>query len=337
MNRYLKCIGSILLVLSLCCGCGTIEKNSEINTENDSELSAIMDEGNELLKESEGGVAMGFQPADKYEFTYSGSEIEVPLYVGMEGNSKEVEVAAMLFLNGEVQPYAYELDGKISECRRVHYFKLGQDEKIDFTALVTPISGEKGDVLGMQFATVFKSDYLPEPDGNTAFGNCGRMNSTVCVPVTMEASGTHATTGENVETMVTDIPEEIMAMLDGIVTNDTDNPLDYSSYLEIKTENDRNRIYAENGKLNLTLQAYGGKEVAKKITFFVNNEPVKVGDADYVEIKTTSDKMTVFHVCIDVSKYDDICSFYAVAATNGEDYLIQDDITQSGMCLLVNK
>ena len=130
--------------------------------------------------------------------------------------------------------------------------------------------------------------------------------------------------------MVTDIPEEIMAMLDGIVTNDTDNPLDYSSYLEIKTENDRNCIYAENGKLNLTLQAYGGKEV-------VNNEPVKVGDADYVEIKTTSDKMTVFHVCIDVSKYDDICSFYAVAATNGEDYLIQDDITQSGMCLLVNK
>ena len=47
--------------------------------------------------------------------------------------------------------------------------------------------------------------------------------------------------------------------------------------------------------------------------------------------------MTVFDVCIDVSEYKELCSFYAVAATSGEDYLIQDDTTQSERCLLINK
>ena len=46
--------------------------------------------------------------------------------------------------------------------------------------------------------------------------------------------------------------------------------------------------------------------------------------------------MTVFDVCIDVSEYKELCSFYAVAATS-EDYLIQDDTTQSERCLLINK
>ena len=79
------------------------------------------------------------------------------------------------------------------------------------------------------------------------------------------------------------------------------------------------------------------KEVVKKITFFINNEPVKVDNCDYCEINTTTDKMTVFDVCIDVSEYKELCSFYAVAATSGEDYLIQDDTTQSERCLLINK
>ena len=106
---------------------------------------------------------------------------------------------------------------------------LGPNETINFTALVTPISGEKGDVIGMQFATVFKSDYLPEQDGNTSFGNCGKINSTICIPVNMQASGINETKADIVKTTITDIPEETMAMLEGLVTNDTDNPLDYSS------------------------------------------------------------------------------------------------------------
>ena len=101
--------------------------------------------------------------------------MNVPLYVGTMDNSENIEVAAMLFLNGEVQPYSYTLNGKVSEKQMVHYFTLGPNETINFTALVTPISGEKGDVIGMQFATVFKSDYLPEQDGNTSFGNCGKL------------------------------------------------------------------------------------------------------------------------------------------------------------------
>lgn len=52
---------------------------------------------------------MGFKPSDNYEYTYSGDELEVSLYVGTNDNSEEVEVAAILFLNGEVQPYYYKL------------------------------------------------------------------------------------------------------------------------------------------------------------------------------------------------------------------------------------
>lgn len=58
---------------------------------------------------------MGFKPSDNYEYTYSGDELEVSLYVGTNDNSEEVEVAAILFLNGEVQPYYYKLNDEVSE------------------------------------------------------------------------------------------------------------------------------------------------------------------------------------------------------------------------------
>ena len=45
-------------------------------------------------------------------------------------------------------------------------------------------------------------------------------------------------------------------------------PLDYSAYLEIKTDDNKNCIYSKDGKLHLTLQMYGGKEVAEKVTSF---------------------------------------------------------------------
>lgn len=343
-NEIMKHIRNIVMVyvvvicMAFCSGCTSKHNSSsDVNTDSDSDLSSIISSDDDLIKKSEGSVSMGFKHADKYEYTYSGSEMKVPLYVGATDNSENTEVAAMLFLNGEVQPYSYTLNGKVSKKQMVHYFTLGPDETINFTALVTPISGKKGDVVGMQFATVFRSDYLPKQDGNTSFGNCGHINSTICIPVKMQASGINETKADTVKTTITDIPEETMAMLEGLVANDTDNPLDYSSYLEIKTADKRNRLYSKNGKLNLTLQMYGGKEVAKKITFFINNEPVKVDNCDYCEVNTTTDKMTVFDVSIDVSKYKEPCSFYAVAATSGEDYVIQDDTTQSERCLLINK
>lgn len=334
--RYIACV--LIICMFFCSGCSSNPNTSvDLDTSNETDLSSILSDDDEILKKSEGTITMGFQPAEKYEYTYSGSDMEVPLYVGTMDNSEDVEVAAILFLNGEVQPYSYELNGKVSEKKMVHYFTLGPNEMIYFKALVSPISGEKGDVLGMQFATVFKADYLPTQDGNPSFGNCRKINSTICVPVNMQMDGSNETKADIIETNIADIPEEVMAMLEGLLTNDTDNPLDYSSYLDIKTEDDKNCLYAENGKLRLTIQAYGGKEVIRKITFFINNEPVKVDGYDYVEIKTTTDKMTVFDVCIDVSKYDKLCSFYAVAATAGEDYLIQDDTVQSERCILINE
>ena len=334
--RYIACV--IIISMLFCSGCsGDVSTSGDSETGDSTDLSAIVSGDDDLLKESEGATLCGFQSVPEEGFTYSGSDLEVPLYVGTMDNSEDVEVAAILFLNGEVQPYSYELNGEVSETKMAHYFTLGPDETLNFTAFVSPVSGEAGDVLGMQFAVVFKPDYLPDQEGNTSFGNCGRINSTVCLPVNMKVSGTNETKAYTAETTVTDIPEEVMAMLDGMVIDDADNPLDYSPYLKIDAEDSTNCLCAENGKLNLTVQMYGGKEITSKVTFFVNNEPVKVEDCDYVEVETTSDKMTVFDVCIDVSEYDELCSFYAVAAASGDDYLIQDDAVQSERCLLINK
>lgn len=337
--RKIRCIACVM-VLSMILGCGSSNRDSTQveDTSNDTELSSIInDDSDELLRKSEGTVRLGFQSADKYEYTYSGTEMEVPLYVGMEDNSEDVEVAAILFLNGEVQPYSYELNGELSAKQMVHFFTLGPDEMINFTAHVTPISGEKGNVVGMQFATVFRSDYLPESEGNTSFGNCGKISATVSIPVNMKVDGVNKSKADLIKTEVTDIPEEIMSWIEGFVVNDTDNPLDYMSAMTIETDEQSNCLYSKDGKLHLTLQMYGGKEIIHKITFFINNQPVKVGDYDYVETRTTTDKMTVFEVDIDVSECEEISSLYAVAITAGEDYQIQDDTIQTENYLLINR
>lgn len=329
--RWVACV--LVICILICCGCS----KQESSTEDDTDLSSAIDEGDALINESQGNVMLGFQESSPDEYTYTGSELEVPLYVGAEDNIDDMEVAAMLFLNGEVQPFSYELDGEMSETKLVHHFTLGPDQVINFTAHVTPVSGNQGEVVGMQFAMIFKSDYLPDSEGNTSFGNCGKINSTISLPVNMQEAAENNTVVDSVEASVVDIPDEVMEMQENFMAEGTDNPLDYGSYLEIKMNDDKNVLHAENGKLHLTMQAYGGKEVASKITFFINNEPVKVDGCDYVSMHSTSDKMTVFDVTIDVSEYETPCSFYAVAATSGEDYLIQDDLIQSQRCLLLNE
>lgn len=326
----------ILMVVFLCCACGSQDDTAELEAKGGTELSSILDENEELHEKSSATLMMGFRSAGE-GYTYTGEEMEVPFYIGVMDNTECVEVAAMLFLNGEVQPYSYEIDGVQSEEKSVHFFTLEPEETIDFKAHITPITGEEGDTLGLHFVTVFQSDYLPNPDGNTSFGNCGRVSSTTYVPVTMQVDSKNETKANVVETKITDIPEDVIAMYEGLITDGTDNPLDYATYLEIELEDGKNRLYSEDGKLHLTLQRYGGKEVTEKITFFINNEPVKVEDCDYVEIHTTSGKMTVFDVTLDVSEYEEVCSFYAIAVTSGEDYVIQDEIMQSERCLLINK
>ena len=113
--RYIVMVYVMVICMVFYSGCtSNHNSSSDLNTDSDSELSSIISSDDELIKKSEGTIMMGFQPADKYEYTYSGSEMNVPLYVGTMDNSENIEVAAMLFLNGEVQPYSYTLNGKVS-------------------------------------------------------------------------------------------------------------------------------------------------------------------------------------------------------------------------------
>ncbi len=124
--KHIRYILSMILVGTiLLCGCSSKKDSlSDTGSQKDSELSSIISSDDELIKKSDGTVTMGFKPSDNYEYTYSGDELEVPLYVGTNDNSEEVEVAAILFLNGEVQPYYYKLNDEVSEKKLVHYFNL---------------------------------------------------------------------------------------------------------------------------------------------------------------------------------------------------------------------
>ena len=337
--RCIRCCSLFLAVSFILCtlaSCMGKTEDKEPEQKSEGLANQFKDEGDDAVSQSSGMIGYGFADGSPDEYTYNGEAVEIPYYIENMGEAGEenAEVGLLLFVDGEAQPFSvYEKEEKTEEAV-MQKFSIPPGERMELTLSFFPVSGKKGETIGIIPATIWNPDFVPESGENPVFGNCLKLGANIPLTIQMEADGNKAHKGAQTDTEMMDIPEEILAENEIFFGEGEYDSLDSSVGFTIEpTKEKTNLLTAENGRADITMNLYGGKQVTDKITVFVNNEPVKIDGGDYVKVKTKKGRMWQIRFSLDVSNYKDMNTIYAVAMTSGEDYKVSD-IYQSNILLL---
>ena len=338
MSKKLLFIISFSLILLVgCSGDGNKKQVKKELEKNNDELVEQFQE-DDVINESSGMIGYGFPDNSPNQYVYQGTTIEIPYYIENMGKAgeKNAEVGLLLFANGEPQPFSVGEEGKKREEVVMQKFSLSPGEKKELKLRFHPVSGKKGENIGIIPATIWNPDFFPKSKENPNFGNCLQLGANIPLTIQMKSDGKALYTHAETNAKMVDIPKEILAAYEGAEGEDSYDILDNSVGFTMEPSEKNTRLLkAENGKADITINLYGGKQVTDKITVFINNEPIVINDGNYIEIDTKKGKMWQINFSLDVSKYGECSTIYAVAMTSGRDYVV-DDIYQTSALLLVN-
>ena len=335
----MKRIGCILLISTIILtGCKTGNKNKN-DKENKTAVENRFEKKNENIenvkKESSGQISFGYLNEKKDVYEYNGKDVEIPFYLENQGNKNEsvATIGLLLFVDGNIQDYRIEANGKIQTMQKI---TLKPKERKEFKLIFKPVSGKKGDKVGVIPATIWNPDSLPN-EKNPSWGNNQQLSANVPLEIKMKSNGTNQLKATKKHVKVSDIPEESLNDSKNTYVSDEYDSLDTSVNFEMESSvKDKQILYGKNRKVPITLKLYGGASVNEKITIFINNKPVKIDKKDYIKVKTQKGKMITVTANLDLSGYDRINSIYAIVMTSGGDYKIQD-ISKTDSLLLINK
>lgn len=331
-KKILFVISAVLFALVGCSANHKQQVNKETG-QNNEELVEQFQEDN-VMSQSSGMIGYGFSDDSPDQFVYEGEAVEIPYYIENMGEDGEnhASIGLLLFVNGEVQPFS--VDGKEAV---IHKFSISPGERKEINLSFFPVSGKEGEKIGVIPATIWNPDFIPVHEERPNFGNCLKLGCNIPLTIQMKTDGKMSNASAQTDAEIMDIPEEILAAYDLVLGEDDYDIMDSSVGFTIAPTKEKvNLLEAKDGKADITINLYGGKQVTDKITVFVNNEPVKIDDGDYVEVKTKKGKMWEIKFSLDVSAYGKLNTIYAVAMASGEDYVVSD-IYQSNRLLLVNR
>lgn len=323
-----KNIVYVFLLIYLCTfisGCSNsikVNNDIEIATTSSADTNPFLnDTGNTNLGAFSFGVVTNNNEKQVYE--YNGKEIHIPFRVAGMDEKVRSEFGLLVFVDGLSQPYKIvKKDGVVCKEQYMQKFNLANNETQEFDIVFNPITGKKGDRVGIVFSTVLKPDFMPESEKCHNYGVYHSLNANVAQEIYYKSDITDKKEAPAYKRYsIGDIPQIKKETL-GIVVDDGDKPLDDRLITELSAENKNQDIYhAKNGKIKLELYMYGGTEATYRTVFFINHEPIQVMGSDYIETETPKGKMCTVKLEIDVSKYSKLNTLYAITTPAGKDYM----------------
>ena len=160
------------------CGANNKNKNDKSNKKIVENKFEKKDENNEdVIKESSGQISFGYLHEKKDVYEYDGKDVEIPFYLENQGNKNEsaTTIGLLLFVDGNVQDYRIEANGKIQTMQKI---TLKPKERKEFKLIFKPVSGKKGDKVGVIPATIWNPDSLPK-EKNPSWGNNQQLSANV--------------------------------------------------------------------------------------------------------------------------------------------------------------
>lgn len=186
----MKRIVYMLLILTIMLtGCGTSNKNKNDKSTVENKFEQNNENNEDIIKESSGQISYGYLDEKKDVYEYDGKDVEIPFYLENQGNKNEsaVTIGLLLFVDGNVQNYRIEANGKIQTMQKI---TLKPKERKEFKLIFKPVSGKKGEKVGVIAATIWNPDSLPK-EKNPSWGNNQQLGANIPLEFKMKCNGTN--------------------------------------------------------------------------------------------------------------------------------------------------
>lgn len=269
MKRIISILTTFSIILSFC-ACGRQDELSLPAPEtSENENPFVIGGGSETIML---GYKFGFVDFPE-KCTYTGEPIELNMYY--QNGSFDLETGFLIFVDGIPQEYSIN---EQDEQSYMHKFDLKAGERRVTKISFQPNTGEKGDVLNLQFASMLEPSYIAKQ--NEKYGNNHQLLELVPSTLTFETdSENHSLCGydiENTALMGDEILNRYALTSASAAENHTLNL--YGDF------GDADVFSKELGKVTLTLEDFGGTNSQYRTTIFVDNTPVKIGENyDYLD------------------------------------------------------
>lgn len=340
MKKTIALMLCFLLFAAIAAGCS--KQNDQIESSEDSTVSlennpfeSNDDEGNDL-----GNIGHGIANPElgddgaRLPLRYEGGEMKIEYEARAEGKARNI--GFLIFIDGIAQPYKFNSDDAAYEY--LHIFDLEDDEETQFSFIFTPVTGKKGETLSVAITSIYYPAFMPDMIETSSYGTYHSIfDSFYSIVFEKDAAPLEASTLPasaylcNVSQKEEVITEQTLESFNsGMMEDITLETLNKSVYCRRLLGDSKDEIVSNHkmkkiGTFHITFEIFGHPGVRYKNTLYLNHNALTDGKSVSFETSLTKGNVSVVEADIDISKLDDLNTFYVVSVPcNPDDY--PDDV-----------
>ena len=257
------------------------------------------------------------ESGERLPFTYDGGEFRLDYRFSLTG--KMDTVGFLLFLDGQPQPY--KVNEPTAEYEYCHSFSAGEDQSFSF--LFEPVTGSTGDTLALTVVSITNPDFQPDMESTSSYGWYHKtLDSRVELQFNADAPATHSDLPPVREIFVqSDVREgKVTAQYveselpkhgwGGVSMDALDSGIYYTFSLDGGITYDNLRVSAP---VTLQYTMCGTAGTSYSIAFFLDHQPVKIGESTSCSITLSKGGVMEIEAVIDPDQLGEFNTFYCVA------------------------
>ena len=257
------------------------------------------------------------ESGERLPFSYDGGEFRLEYQFSLTG--KMDTVGFLLFLDGQPQPY--KVNDTTAEYEYCHSFPAEEDQSFSF--LFEPVTGSTGDTLALTVVSITNPDFQPDMESTSSYGWYHKtLDSRVELQFNTDAPAARSgatsvreifSQSEVREEKVTAryVENELPKYGWGGVSMDTlDSGIYYTFSCDGGITYDNLRVSAP---VPLRFTMCGTAGTSYSIAFFLDHQPVKLGESTCRSITLSKGGVIELEAVIDPDKLGQFHTFYCVA------------------------
>ena len=257
------------------------------------------------------------ESGERLPFSYEGGEFRLEYRFSLTGRMDTV--GFLLFLDGQPQPY--KVNDTTAEYAYCHSFSAEEDQSFSF--LFEPVTGGTGDTLDLTVVSITNPDFQPDMESTSSYGWYHKtLDSRVELQFNADAPAAHSDLPPVREIFVqSDVREEKVTAQyveselpkhgwGGVSMDTLDSGIYYTFSLDGGITYDNLRVSAP---VTLQYTMCGTAGTSYSIAFFLDHQPVKIGESTSCSITLSKGGVMELEAVIDPDKLGQFNTFYCVA------------------------
>lgn len=322
---------ALLAFFCLLTGCSA---NSKTTEQQPSDLDTLFD--NQPADNEVSSASFAMDDPIETVYPYNGQPLEIPFTICGAEAGTNTEIGVLLFVDGVAQPYkAVYADGAELSEAYMQTFHLEYEQQENFRMVFQPVTGKAGETVSVMAVTILKPSFVAEGENNPRYGFYHGESATIPRHISFAVDAPPQVAAvPTADYNITELPKDVV---DTMAAWGSLEDLDTTTVLSLVTE-DGNVIRSDGKTAKVTLRLYGGPEATFHITLFINHQPVRINNSDYLSVNTQKNKMVEATFQLDTVGLDELNTIYAIAATAGADDALEvNNPIKTQSILLVNK